>query len=157
MLQHKFLPLIPWDLSMRQKPRSYLEYRDWSQSRCSATCRCVKSRSSRKSRIRSSITSPADHHTSGQCVLLTFWTICPIIIKGVVALPDYEELYYSLFRATEKAISILIDAQRKAEETILSDETQAIIRLTAQENANTKRENDQSEKETGEFNDRKYQ
>ena len=72
-------------------------------------------------------------------------------------MPDYEELYYSLFRATEKAISILIDAQRKAEETILSDETQAIIRLTAQENANTKRENDQSEKETGEFNDRKYQ
>ena len=75
----------------------------------------------------------------------------------MVALPDYEELYYSMFRATEKAISILIDAQRKAEETILSDETQAIIRLTAQENANTKRENDQSEKETGEFNDRKYQ
>lgn len=72
-------------------------------------------------------------------------------------MPDYEELYYSMFRATEKAISILIDAQRKAEETILSDETQAIIRLTAQENANTKRENDQSEKETGEFNDRKYQ
>ena len=72
-------------------------------------------------------------------------------------MPDYEELYYSMFRATEKAISILIDAQRKAEETILSDETQAIIRLTAQENANTKRENDQSEKETGESIDRKYQ
>ena len=86
---------------------------------------------------------------------MTFWTICPIIIKGVVALPDYEELYYSLFRATEKAISILIDAQRKAEETILSDETQAIILLTKQEE--TKREHDRSEKETGEFNDRKYQ
>ena len=75
----------------------------------------------------------------------------------MVALPDYEELYYSMFRATEKAISILIDAQRKAEETILSDETQAIIQLTAQENTNTKREHDRSEKETGEFNDRKYQ
>ena len=72
-------------------------------------------------------------------------------------MPDYEELYYSMFRATEKAISILIDAQRKAEETILSDETQAIIQLTAQENTNTKREHDRSEKETGEFNDRKYQ
>ena len=75
----------------------------------------------------------------------------------MVALPDYEELYYSMFRATEKAISILIDAQRKAEETILSDETQTLILLTAQEKTNTKRENDRSEKETGEFNDRKYQ
>ena len=75
----------------------------------------------------------------------------------MVDLPDYEELYYSMFRATEKAISILIDAQRKAEETILSDETQAIIQLTAQENTNTKREHDRSEKETGESNDRKYQ
>ena len=72
-------------------------------------------------------------------------------------MPDYEELYYSMFRATEKAISILIDAQRKAEETILSDETQTLILLTAQEKTNTKRENDRSEKETGEFNDRKYQ
>ena len=88
---------------------------------------------------------------------MTFWTICPIIIKGVVALPDYEELYYSLFRATEKAISILIDAQRKAEETILSDETQAIILLTAQENTDIKGAYEQSEKETGTSNDREYQ
>ena len=72
-------------------------------------------------------------------------------------MPDYEELYYSMFRATEKAISILIDAQRKAEETILSDETQSIILLTAQENADTKREHEQSEKETGASNDRKNQ
>ena len=57
-------------------------------------------------------------------------------------MPDYEELYYSLFRATEKAISILIDAQRKAEETILSDETQAIILLTKEEEI--KREHERS-------------
>lgn len=68
-------------------------------------------------------------------------------------MPDYEELYYSMFRATEKAISILIDAQRKAEETILSDETQAIILLTKQED--TKREYERSEKETEASNDRK--
>ena len=72
-------------------------------------------------------------------------------------MPDYEELYYSMFRATEKAISILIDAQRKAEETILSDETQAIILLTAQEKTDTKREHERSEKETEASNDRKNQ
>lgn len=37
---------------------------------------------------------------------------------------DYKELYFSLFRATEKAISLLIDAQRNAEEIIISDEVQ---------------------------------
>ena len=74
---------------------------------------------------------------------------------GVVVLPDYEELYYSMFRATEKAISILIDAQRKAEETIISDETQAIILLTKQED--TKREHERSAKETEASNDRKNQ
>lgn len=32
----------------------------------------------------------------------------------------YREAYFSLFRATEKAIRILIDAQQKAEERILA-------------------------------------
>ena len=40
----------------------------------------------------------------------------------MIDLTDYKELYFSLFRATEKAISILIDAQRNAEEIILSEE-----------------------------------
>lgn len=35
-------------------------------------------------------------------------------------MPDYKELYIGLFRATEKAINILVEAQRKAEEQYLS-------------------------------------
>lgn len=34
-------------------------------------------------------------------------------------MPDYEELYYTLFRATEQAISALIEAQRICEELYL--------------------------------------
>ena len=33
---------------------------------------------------------------------------------------DYKELYFKLFRATEKAINLLIDAQRECEELYLS-------------------------------------
>ena len=47
-------------------------------------------------------------------------------------MPDYKELYFSIFRATEKAISILIEAQRKAEEMVVSDETQEITVLPVQ-------------------------
>lgn len=32
---------------------------------------------------------------------------------------DYKEMYFTLLRATEKAIRILIDAQREAEEMLL--------------------------------------
>lgn len=35
-------------------------------------------------------------------------------------MPDYKELYLGLFRATEKAINILVEAQQKAEEQYLS-------------------------------------
>lgn len=34
--------------------------------------------------------------------------------------PDYKEMYLKLFRATEKAIDLLIDAQRECEELYLS-------------------------------------
>ena len=34
--------------------------------------------------------------------------------------PDYKELYFSLFRASEKAIRILIQAQQECEEQVLS-------------------------------------
>ncbi len=44
-------------------------------------------------------------------------------------MPDYKELYLSMFRAMEKAISLLIEAQRRAEETILSEEDIDIILL----------------------------
>lgn len=33
---------------------------------------------------------------------------------------DYKEMYLTLFRATEKAISILIDAQQKCEEMYIN-------------------------------------
>ena len=36
-------------------------------------------------------------------------------------MPDYQELYQMLFRATEHAIQILIDAQRACEEKYLMD------------------------------------
>ena len=36
--------------------------------------------------------------------------------------PNYKELYFELFRATERAIRILIDAQQRCEETYLSVE-----------------------------------
>lgn len=36
------------------------------------------------------------------------------------SIPDYKELYFSLFRATEAANRILIDAQRAAEEQYLA-------------------------------------
>ena len=35
---------------------------------------------------------------------------------------DYKEMYYTLFRATEKAINGLIEAQRKCEEIYLENE-----------------------------------
>lgn len=34
--------------------------------------------------------------------------------------PDYKEMYLKLFRATEEAISCLIDAQRECEEMYIS-------------------------------------
>lgn len=34
---------------------------------------------------------------------------------------DYKELYYELFRATEKAINVLIDAQQRCEEKVISE------------------------------------
>ncbi len=39
-------------------------------------------------------------------------------------MPDYQELYQMLFRATERAIQILIDAQRTCEEKYLMDTEQ---------------------------------
>ena len=38
-----------------------------------------------------------------------------------VILLDYKKMYLDLFRATEKAINILIDAQQKCEEKYISE------------------------------------
>lgn len=35
-------------------------------------------------------------------------------------MPDYKEMYLKLFRATEKASNLLIDAQRECEEIYIS-------------------------------------
>lgn len=37
------------------------------------------------------------------------------------SMPDYQEMYFTMARATEKAIRILIEAQRQAEEIYLSE------------------------------------
>ena len=35
-------------------------------------------------------------------------------------MPDYRELYFTLFRASEQAVNTLIEAQRKCEELYIS-------------------------------------
>lgn len=37
-------------------------------------------------------------------------------------MPDYKEMYFKLFRASEKAANLLIDAQRECEEMYISEE-----------------------------------
>ncbi len=39
---------------------------------------------------------------------------------------DYRAQYFEIFRAMQKAISILIDAQRKTEEAIISEDENII-------------------------------
>ena len=36
-------------------------------------------------------------------------------------MPDYQEMYYIMMRATEKAIRILIEAQQKCEELAMEE------------------------------------
>ena len=36
-------------------------------------------------------------------------------------MPDYKEMYLTLFRATEQAINTLIEAQRECEELYISE------------------------------------
>lgn len=45
-------------------------------------------------------------------------------------MPDYKELYLGLFRATEKAINILVEAQQSAEEQYLSSPEAAMSVLS---------------------------
>lgn len=50
---------------------------------------------------------------------MAFWTICPILSFEVIKMTDYKKLYLTMFRASEKAIELLIEAQRKCEEEVL--------------------------------------
>ena len=42
-------------------------------------------------------------------------------------MPDYKEMYFKLFRATEKAMEILIDAQRDCEVMYIIAPTPEIV------------------------------
>lgn len=46
---------------------------------------------------------------------------------------DYKEMYLTLFRATEDAVNILIDAQRKCEELYMTSEEPQIVLLPAED------------------------
>ena len=44
-------------------------------------------------------------------------------------MPDYKEMYFALFRATEQAIQLLIAAQRKCEEAYIEAPEENLIIL----------------------------
>lgn len=50
-------------------------------------------------------------------------------------MPDYREMYLTLFRAVEQAVDILIEAQRTCEEIYLSQEEPALVILSEQQAA----------------------
>lgn len=52
-------------------------------------------------------------------------------------MPDYQEMYFTMARATEKAIRILIEAQRQAEEIYLSEPEPDIRVLDFKENTDS--------------------
>lgn len=51
---------------------------------------------------------------------MTYWTICPKIVAGVMNMPDYQKMYLTLIAATEDAINCLVTAQRACEELYLT-------------------------------------
>lgn len=50
-------------------------------------------------------------------------------------MPDYREIYLIMARETEKAINILIDAQKRCEELYISAEEPRLERLFSTEKA----------------------
>lgn len=51
------------------------------------------------------------------------------VLREERALPDYEKMYFELFRASEKAIRVLIEAQRACEEAYLSAPEPRLVEL----------------------------
>lgn len=47
-------------------------------------------------------------------------------------MPDYKEMYLTLFRATEKAVNLLIAAQQECEERYLSAPEPGLLVLPSQ-------------------------
>ena len=50
-------------------------------------------------------------------------------------MPDYKKMYLRLFRASEEAINLLIEAQRECEEMLLEGEEPQLILLNPPEKA----------------------
>ena len=50
-------------------------------------------------------------------------------------MPDWKEMYLTLMRATENAIRILEDSQRKCEELYLQDDAPSLIVLDSAKKA----------------------
>ena len=48
-------------------------------------------------------------------------------------MPDYKKMYLRMFRASEEAINLLIQAQRECEELFLEDTGPGLILLPPQE------------------------
>lgn len=48
-------------------------------------------------------------------------------------MPDYEKMYFRMFRAAQRAIDILIEAQRECEELYISDAQPRIVHLPREE------------------------
>ncbi|WP_312636211.1 hypothetical protein [Oscillibacter sp.] len=56
-------------------------------------------------------------------------------------MPDYKEMYLKLFRATEEAVNLLIDAQQVCEEIyITAPEPELKIVAMPQQNGETKKD-----------------
>ncbi|MBR4056638.1 MAG: hypothetical protein IKK00_00700 [Oscillospiraceae bacterium] len=55
-------------------------------------------------------------------------------------MPDYEKMYFRLFRAAERAINILIEAQRECEEDYLSGTLPRLVELPRPEPEKPERE-----------------
>ena len=57
-------------------------------------------------------------------------------------MPDYKEMYLKLFRASEQAVNIIIDAQRECEEMFLSAPEPGVTVLSFGEEHPKKEERD---------------
>jgi hypothetical protein len=56
-------------------------------------------------------------------------------------MPDYKEMYLKLFRATEEAVNLLIDAQQACEELyITAPEPELKVVAMPQQNGETKKD-----------------
>ena len=48
-------------------------------------------------------------------------------------MPDYKKMYFTLFKASEEAVNLLIAAQRKCEELYIASEEPNIVVLSEED------------------------